>query len=255
MAVSLLCRTHRNSPWRPQTRPEIPRGEQLRPHQIQALKELVGQFRDVFSETPGRTTLAYHHIRTEPGVTVQVKPYHIPEVRREAIQEVRSMRQLGVIEESQSRRCSPVVLVPKPHGSVRFCNDFCKLNEVAQLDAYSMPRVDELTDRLGTARYFSTLDLTKGYWQVPLWKGTREKMVFATPDGLLPVHGPALRSTWSPCHLPAPDGPCPETAPGLCSGLLSSTVTAGRRTSSDSGPCWRLFERPPGALGGLLPGV
>lgn len=47
-----------------------------------------------------------------------------------------------------------------------------------------MPWVDELLDRLGTARYISTLDLTKGYWQVPLGIGTREKTAFATPEGL-----------------------------------------------------------------------
>ena len=47
-----------------------------------------------------------------------------------------------------------------------------------------MPRVDELIERLGPARYLSTLDLTKGYWQVPLAPGTREKTAFATPEGL-----------------------------------------------------------------------
>jgi hypothetical protein len=47
-----------------------------------------------------------------------------------------------------------------------------------------MPRVDELIDRLGKARYISTLKLTKGYWQVPLAASSREKMAFSTPDGL-----------------------------------------------------------------------
>ena len=50
----------------------------------------------------------------------------------------------------------------------RFCNDFRKLNEISKYDAYPMPRIDELIERLGPARYISTLDLTKGYWQVPL---------------------------------------------------------------------------------------
>jgi hypothetical protein len=47
-----------------------------------------------------------------------------------------------------------------------------------------MPRVDELIERLGPARYLSTLDLTKGYWQVPLTPSSREKTAFATPGGL-----------------------------------------------------------------------
>ena len=47
-----------------------------------------------------------------------------------------------------------------------------------------MPRVDELIDRLGNARYISTLDLTKGYWQVALAPEAREKLAFAMPTGL-----------------------------------------------------------------------
>jgi hypothetical protein len=47
-----------------------------------------------------------------------------------------------------------------------------------------MPRLDELIERLGPARYLTTLDLTKGYWQVPLTRTAREKTAFATPGGL-----------------------------------------------------------------------
>ncbi|KAL1261364.1 hypothetical protein QQF64_006629 [Cirrhinus molitorella] len=74
-------------------------------------------------------------------------------------------------------------MVPKPDGTLRFCNDFRRLNEVSEFDGYPMPRVDELLDRLGRARYISTLDLTKGYWQVPLTKDARAKTAFSTPSG------------------------------------------------------------------------
>ena len=47
-----------------------------------------------------------------------------------------------------------------------------------------MPRVDELIECLGPARYLTTLDLTKGYWQVPLTEAAQEKTAFATPGGL-----------------------------------------------------------------------
>ena len=47
-----------------------------------------------------------------------------------------------------------------------------------------MPRIDELTDRLGKARFITTLDLTKGYWQVPLTVRARSKTAFVTPFGL-----------------------------------------------------------------------
>ncbi|XP_054827921.1 A-kinase anchor protein 12-like [Eublepharis macularius] len=73
------------------------------------------------------------------------------------------MLQLGVIEPSRSPWRSPVVLVPKPDGSVRFCIDFREVNRIAQFDAYPMPRAETLIDQLGTARYLTALDLTKGY--------------------------------------------------------------------------------------------
>lgn len=63
------------------------------------------------------------------------------------------MLKLGVIEELHSAWCNPIVLVAKKDGSVRFCVDYRKMNEVLQFDAYLLPRVDELLDRLDTARF------------------------------------------------------------------------------------------------------
>ncbi len=91
---------------------------------------------------------------------------------------------MGVIEESHSDWASPIVLVPKTDGSVWFCVDYRKVNAVSKFDTYPMPRVDELLDRLGTARFYSTLDLTKGYWQIPLSPLSKEKSAFTTPFGL-----------------------------------------------------------------------
>ncbi len=76
------------------------------------------------------------------------------------------------------------MLVPKMDGSVRFCVDYRKVNAVSKFDAYPMPRVDELLDRLGAARFYSTLDLSKGYWQIPLSPLSKEKTAFTMPFGL-----------------------------------------------------------------------
>ncbi|KAL1276610.1 hypothetical protein QQF64_036233 [Cirrhinus molitorella] len=75
------------------------------------------------------------------------------------------------------------MMVPKPDGTLCFCNDFRQLNEVSVFDDYPMPSVDELLDRLGRSRYITTLDLTKGYWQVPLSENTKPKTVFSIPNG------------------------------------------------------------------------
>ncbi|XP_050984340.1 uncharacterized protein LOC127176618 isoform X2 [Labeo rohita] len=148
------------------------------------LQHLVGQFSDVFSTLPGRTNVLHHDVRTPPGVVVRQRPYRVPEARRQAIEdEVQQMLKLGVIEPSRSPWSSPIVMVPKPDGTLRFCNDFRRLNEISEFDSYPMPRVDELLDRLGRARYISTLDLTKGYWQVPLSEAAKPKTAFSTPSG------------------------------------------------------------------------
>ena len=164
---------------------EVPMGEQLSPRQRNDLKELIDRHRDVFSPRAGRTDVIEHHIITEPGKKVKQRPYRLPEARRAAVsQEIKDMLAAGIIVESNSEWCSPIVLVTKPDGSIRFCNDFRQLNAISKFDSYPMPRVDELIDRLGKARLITTLDLTKGYWQVPLAPDAREKTAFSTPEGL-----------------------------------------------------------------------
>ena len=72
----------------------------------------------------------------------------------------------------------------KKDGGLRLCVDYRRLNSVSKVDAYPMPRVDEMLDRLGAAKYLSTLDLTRGYWQVPVKEGDQQKTAFTTPFGL-----------------------------------------------------------------------
>ena len=169
----------------PQGPPEVPIGEDLSPSQRQELREILERHQDRFTDLPGHTTVLRHDIITDPGKVIRQRPYRIPEARREAIrEEVGKMLRLGVIEESHSPWSSPIVLVPKPDGSIRFCNDFRKLNEISRFDSYPMPRPDEMIERLGPARFISTLDLTKGYWQVPLTDRAKAKTAFSTPQGL-----------------------------------------------------------------------
>lgn len=80
---------------------EVEMGAQLTPNQKQDLRELVSQHLDVFSLFPGRTTVVYHDIVTEPGKKVRLKSYRIPEARREAIhEEARKMLDLNIIKDS-----------------------------------------------------------------------------------------------------------------------------------------------------------
>jgi len=86
---------------------------------------------------------------------VSSHPYRLPEHKRKCLkEEIKAMLELGVIEESHSVWRSPIVLVNKPDRAIHFCVDYYKVNSVSEFDAYPMPRVNKLLDRLGMANCF-----------------------------------------------------------------------------------------------------
>ena len=97
--------------------------------------------------------------------------------------EIDEMIELGVIEPSISPYSSPIVLVPKKDGSVRFCIDFCELNMVMEFDAEPMPNMVEVINRMSGHRFYLQMDLCKGYWQLGLSKRSRPYTAFETPKG------------------------------------------------------------------------
>ncbi|CAM4435030.1 unnamed protein product [Caretta caretta] len=153
--------------------------------QRQQIQELCTSYVPTFSATPGLTERAYHSIDTGNAHPIRVQPYRVsPQAKTAMEREIQDMLQMGVIRPSESAWASPVVLVPKPDGEIRFCVDYRKLNAVTRPDNYPMPRTDELLEKLGRAQFISTLDLTKGYWQVPLDESAKERSAFITHLGL-----------------------------------------------------------------------
>ncbi|XP_072246328.1 uncharacterized protein nfic isoform X1 [Leuresthes tenuis] len=155
----------------------------LTKEQQSEVKSLINS--DIFQEYPGRTNLVEHDIVLKAEASVRRMSYRIPERLLGALKkEVDLMLSLGIIRPSKSEWCNPVVLVPKKDGTIRFCIDFRYLNSVSKFDSYPTPRMDELTERLGKAKYLTTIDLSTGYWQVPLSERSRELTAFRTSWGL-----------------------------------------------------------------------
>ena len=94
------------------------------------------------------------------------------------------MYDLGIIEHSDSPYSSPIVIVKKPDNTNRFCIDFRAINRVTVFDAEPMPNPDEVFAKLSSKKFISKLDLTKGYWQMPLTESAKPLTAFQTSKGL-----------------------------------------------------------------------
>ena len=91
---------------------------------------------------------------------IRQKPYRIPQAYKEKVnQELEEMERNGIIEKSESEWAFPLVIVTKKDGGVCLCVDYRQLNQITKFDAYPMPRIEELLDKIGNAGYITTLDL------------------------------------------------------------------------------------------------
>ena len=152
------------------------------------LAALVREFSDIFSKGPddiGRTHLTQHEINTGDAAPIKQRPRRIPLKLREQVEQQKAeMLRDGVIEESTSPWCSPIVMVRKKDGKYRFCVDLRAVNNVTRAMSHPLPRVDDALDTLAEAKYFSSLDMASGYWQVEIAPEDREKTAFTTGKGL-----------------------------------------------------------------------
>ena len=158
--------------------------DELTNEQRKEVRELLAKYPDVLTSIPGMTELLEHDIKLSTAEPVRSKGYPIPYKTREIMEsEIDEMIELGVIEPSIFPYSSPIVLVPKKDGLVRFCIDFRKLNKVMELDAEPM-QMEEVINRMSGHRFYSQMDLCKGYWQLGHSKRSRPYTAFETPKGL-----------------------------------------------------------------------
>ena len=150
---------------------------------------LIREYPDVFP-----TALQLSELRDDMPEVIPIEPGHktpnMPLYRYSPAQDTEIRRQVkelleqGLIEPSTSPYGAPVLLVPKPDGSWRMCVDYRALNKITTKNAYPLPRVDDLIDKLTGAKFFSSLDLLSGYNQLRLRNTDVTKTAFKTTAGL-----------------------------------------------------------------------
>ncbi|GFV22366.1 hypothetical protein TNCV_3924261 [Trichonephila clavipes] len=152
------------------------------------LSELLRKFSGLFTKTDKSTaakTNVKHRIFTGDHAPINQRAYRVsPTERRIIHEEVQKMLDKGIVQPSESPWSSPDVLVRKKDGSWRFCVDYRKLNSVTKKDVYPLPRIDDTLDCLKGTKFFSSMDLRSGYWQIEIDEVDREKTAFITPEGL-----------------------------------------------------------------------
>lgn len=136
----------------------------------------------VFSQNAtdlGHTSAVKHAIKLTDDTPFKMRHRRVPPGQYEEVrQHLKEMLDCGVIRESHSPWSSPVVLVRKKDGSLRFCVDFRRLNSRTVKDAYSLPRIEEALEAMGGCSWFSVLDLKSGYWQIELEEQDKPKTAF-----------------------------------------------------------------------------
>ncbi|CAF1632214.1 unnamed protein product, partial [Adineta steineri] len=144
--------------------------------QVEQLRSLLVKYHQCFDDKLGRTSLVQHHIDTSTTKPIKLRPYRVSPHRKDIISnEITTMLNAGIIEPCISPYAAPITLQPKKDGSLRFCIDYRELNSVTVRDVYPIPRIDDTLDQLQHAKYFSSMDLRSGFWQIELDPASRDK--------------------------------------------------------------------------------
>ena len=169
---------------------KLPTGVKLdhSPEEADLLAQLLHENRAVFAASEmdlGFCTVIPHEINTSDQNPIRlpyrrVPPSYFPEMK----QLLQEMLEKGIIRRSCSPYASPVVPVRKKDGTMRICIDYRQLNSRTMRDSFPLPRIDETLEALGGAKYFSSLDLANGYFQIAMDEKSISKTAFRVPWGL-----------------------------------------------------------------------
>ena len=167
------------------------------------MMQLLKKYKHVFSPNPkgpGMATAVEHSIDTGDAQPIKQRAYRTSQKEDQYMKaEIDEMIENEIIRPSASPWSSPVVLVGKKDGTLRFCVDYRKVNEVTKKDSYPIPRITEALDCLNGSKYFTSLDFASGYWQIKVKGDHVAKTAFICKSGLFEF----VRMPFGLCNAPS----------------------------------------------------
>jgi hypothetical protein len=154
------------------------------------LGKILIKYRDLWDKDRREGVIERTSSATDHPIETDGEPYKSRARRSTPVEEViiwnhiEKMHQRNVIRPSCSPWAAPILLADKKNGKVRFCVDFRQLNKQTKKDSYPLPMMDEILAILGSANYFSTIDLTDAFWSIPIREKDIEKTAFISKFGL-----------------------------------------------------------------------
>ena len=157
----------------------------LSPNRKSELFEIIKKFQSVFDGELKRSRVGVHEIKLKPGgQRKQPHLYKVPESLKPKVErQVAELLEQDLIEPSTAEIVYPIVCVAKKDGTIRLCCDYRGLNAESQVSPFPMQNSEQLRFKAGAAQYLTTLDILKGYWEIPLAEDSRELTSFVSPRG------------------------------------------------------------------------
>ena len=155
--------------------------------QKEELENLLEDYKHMFAEDMnelGETDVYEHKIPTGDEFPRSQRLRRYSDKQNEFIkEEIQRMLEAGIIRPSSSNWSSNVVIVDKKNGKQRLCVDYRSVNKVTKQDKYPLPNIQEALDSFNGAKWFTTIDLASGYWQMKVAEEDIEKTAFVTAHG------------------------------------------------------------------------
>ena len=119
-------------------------------------------------------------------------------------EELKQMEEAGIIERvtEPTEWCAPMVPVQKSNGKLRICVDLRRLNSAVKRSRFVLPTLEDIAPKLAGAQYFSKLDASSGFWQIPLHPDSAKLTTFMTPFGRFCFKRLPFRITSAPEKFP-----------------------------------------------------